>query len=235
MDSESLKESAKATQEIAKTTKKGLVLAEKVGGFLAHHIGGSLEQGMGIFEDKLKFYRAANQLKFISRFNKLASDLHSVEQLKPISLKLTLPLLEAASLEDDEYLQGLWVNLLLNAANEQSDFNIQRSHISILEQLTSLEAKILETIYRVDISKSEENAVVTCGLPKKAEVISERAINNGDEHPENPNDEIMFALANLARLRLIALPLTFGGGEIYYYVNHTLLGGKFVAACTVNL
>jgi len=235
MDPENLKESARATKEVAKATKKGLVVAEKVGGFIANHIGGSLEQGMGIFEDKFKYYRAANQLKYIAKFNKLANDLGIADQMKPVPLKLTLPLFEAASIEDDDYLQSLWVNLLLNASDEQSSINLQRSHITVLEQLTSLEARILEVIYSVEATGSELNAVLTHALPESADIRSERDINNGDISPEDPSDETKLALANLARLRLLALPMTFGGGEIYHYVNHTLLGQHFVSACTINL
>ena len=235
MDSESLNESAKATQEMAKTTRKGLEVSERIGGFIAQHIGGTLEQGIGLFEDKLKYYRATNQLKYIERFNELANKLGASARMKPVPLKLALPLMEAASLEDDNYLQKLWVNLLFNASNEQSKINLQRSHIAILEQLTSLEARSLEVIYSVETTELKENAVVTHNLPKKVEVARERDINHGEIRPEDPDDDIKLSLANLARLRLIALPMTFGGGELFYYVNHTLLGRRFVAACTVTL
>ncbi len=235
MDSESIIESAKATQEVAKTTSKGLDVAEKVGGFIANHIGGTLEQGLGIFEDKLKYYRASNQLRFISRYNEQANKLGIQSHIQPVSLKYTLPLLEAASLEDDDYLQNLWVNLLINASNDQNAINLQRSHISILEQLTSIEARSLAAIYSVDTSDPELNAVGTENLPETVMLVSERELNNQNFKLNEPTDEIKLAIANLARLRLVALPMTFGGGEIYRYVNHTLLGSRFVSACSVSL
>jgi len=234
MDPDSVKESAKATQEVAKTTKKGLEVAEKVGGFIAEHVGGTIEQGMGIFEDKLKYYRATNQLEYIAKFNARVQEL-GITSLRPITLKTAIPLLEAASLEDDEYLQNMWVNLLINSSIEQDNFHLQRSHINILEQLTSLEAKSLNAIYAVGELPPERNTVLTAELPYKVEVVKERDINNSDLKPKEPSEEIMIALANLARLRLIMLPTTFGGGEIYHHINHSLLGRRFVAACTIGL
>lgn len=235
MDSESIKETAKATQEVARATGKGIDVAEKVGRFIANHIGGTLDQGLGIFEDKLKYYRAENQLRFISRYNELANTLGLQARIQPVPLKYALPLLEAASLEDDDYLQSLWVNLLINASDEQNTISIQRSHISILEQLTSLEAMSLNAIYSIDTSNPEQNAVATANLPLGVELFSEREINNEGLELEAPSEEVMLALANLARLRLIALPMTFGGGEVYSYVNHTLLGKRFINACTISL
>jgi len=234
MDSDSVKESAKATQEVAKTTKKGLEVAEKVGGFIAEHVGGTLAQGMGIFEDKLKYYRASNQIEYITKFNARVKEL-GITTIKPISLKVAIPLLEAASLEDDYYLRNMWVNLLINTSKEQDALHLQRSHIVILEQLTSLEAKSLNAIYAVGELPHEKNTVLTEQLPDNIEVVKERDINNSDLKPAEPNDEIKLALANLARLRLIMLPTTFGGGEIYHHINHSLLGHRFVSACTISL
>jgi hypothetical protein len=214
---------------------KALEIAQKVGKFVATHIGGTVEQGMGIYEDKLKYYRAVNQLRFIAKYNEIANELRLPVTAKPVPLKLAIPLLEAASLEDDDYLQNMWVNLLLNASNEQNRLNIQRSHINILEQLNTFEAKCLEAIYSVSELIADKGGVISDGLPDKAKVVSERAYNNGEVNLVDPNDEVKLALANLARLRLISLPMVFGGGELYKYTHHSLLGKRFVEACTISL
>lgn len=60
-------ETAKATQEVAKTTSKALVTAEKLGGFISKYIGGPLEQAVGIFEDKLKYIRWERQQRLFKR------------------------------------------------------------------------------------------------------------------------------------------------------------------------
>lgn len=50
-------ESAKAVQEVAKATGKAIDTTQKFGGFISRYVAGPLEQGMGIFEDKLKYMR----------------------------------------------------------------------------------------------------------------------------------------------------------------------------------
>ncbi len=47
-----MEEESKAVQEVAKTTGKAIDAAREAGGFIARFIVGSLEQGMGIFEDR---------------------------------------------------------------------------------------------------------------------------------------------------------------------------------------
>ncbi|MDM5088395.1 hypothetical protein OB947_05615 [Aeromonas bestiarum] len=56
-DSESIKEVAKATQEVAKTTSQAITASQEVGSFLSKFISGPLEQYKGIVEDKLRYIR----------------------------------------------------------------------------------------------------------------------------------------------------------------------------------
>ena len=53
-------ESAKAVQEVAITAGKAIDVTQKFGGFISQYIAGTLEQSMGIFEDKLKYMRWEN-------------------------------------------------------------------------------------------------------------------------------------------------------------------------------
>jgi hypothetical protein len=62
-----LDEEAKATQEIAKVAGKITGAARETGGFIARYIGDSLEQGIGIFEDKLKHMRWERQVRLMQR------------------------------------------------------------------------------------------------------------------------------------------------------------------------
>lgn len=110
-------ESAKAVQEIAKTTGKAIDAGEKFGVFISRFISGPLEQGMGIFEDKLKYMRWERQVRLMQRADQLMKEICLDKPTRSIPLKLAVPLLEAASLEDDDTLQDLWARLLVNAAN----------------------------------------------------------------------------------------------------------------------
>ncbi|BCS86828.1 Abi-alpha family protein [Pseudodesulfovibrio sediminis] len=233
-DLDTTKEALETVKSVSETTSKALDVTEKFGGFIAQYVGGSLEQAMGIFEDKLKYLRWERQLRLIARVEELAKD-HAVEISKrPIPLKMAIPLFEAASLEEEDYLQDLWAKLLLNASNAQSKVNLHRSYINILEQITSLEAKILKTIYDLEFSVSDGVDIATSKLPEEAHLeVDFDAINPAPDSIVDPIDDVKAALANLARLRCLALPTSFNGKEIFHHVNPTLLGRRFVDACSV--
>src|SRR5712692_8992554 len=115
-----LKESAKAVQEVAKTAGKAIDLSEKFGVFITRYVGASLTAAFGIFEDKLKYMRWERQVRLMQRANDFLSNEGFDQPTRVIPLKFAVPLLEAASLEDDDYLQDLWAKLLVNSAIETS-------------------------------------------------------------------------------------------------------------------
>ena len=59
-------ETAKAAQEVAKTTGKGIDAGLELGGFFARFTGGPLEQASGIVEDKLRYMRWERQVRLMS-------------------------------------------------------------------------------------------------------------------------------------------------------------------------
>lgn len=225
---ESVVESAKAAQEIAKTTGKAIDATREAGGFIAKFVAGSLEQGIGIFEDKLKYMRWERQVRLMQRASELLRRLGLERPTKPVPLKVALPLLEAASLEDDDFLQDRWVALLVNAGNAASGIEIQRVYINILEQLSTLEVKILDAVYALPFSDSQHAGIVTADLPESAHIETKEEQNN---ERDEPPDEIKLALANLERVGCLRLGMTWGGGGSFRRINSTILGMKFVQAC----
>ncbi|MBC18005.1 MAG: hypothetical protein CL942_13245 [Desulfovibrio sp.] len=234
VDPETTKDTLETVKSVSETTSKALDVTEKLGGFIAQYVGGSLEQAMGIIEDKLKYLRWERQLRLIVRVQELAKE-HDVEVVtRPIPLKMAIPLFEAASLEEEDYLQDLWAKLLLNASNAESKVNLHRSYINILEQITSLEARILKTIYDLEFSVSDGVDIATSKLPDEASIeVDFDSINPSPDSIIDPTDDVKAALANLARLRCLALPTSFNGKEIFHHANPTLLGRRFVDACSV--
>lgn len=224
-------ESAKAVQEIAKATGKAIDAGQKFGGFISRFVAGSIEQGMGIFEDKLKYMRWERQLRLMQRADQLLQKIGLTQPTRPIALKLAIPLLEAASLEDDDYLQDLWAKLLVNAANSGSRVTLQRAYIAVLEQLTPLEAAILQKIYALPYDATRHDGVEVGKLPNTV------AVGKDDGRQDTllePPEDIRLALANLARLGCIVIQKSWGGGELFKKVNPTLLGKLFVEACTLQ-
>lgn len=229
-ETEAVKEAAKATQEVAKTTGKAIDASREFGGFISRYISGSLEQGMGIFEDKLKYMRWERQMRLMQRASDYMASLGVGAPSRPIPLKFAVPLLEAASLEDDDYLQDLWAKLLVNSSIEGSPIDLNRSYIDILERLSHLEAKILSVIYALPEEEVRNKSILTGNLPESAEIEDEENIGETIQ----PSEEVLFALANLERLGCISLPTTWGGGQIFSTIYPAVLGRKLVEACTLK-
>lgn len=221
---------AKALQETAKAFTKGLDTSEKLGGFIANLIGGSLEQAMGIWEDKLRYRRWENQLRLMDRAQEELSRRGLYEPTRAIPLQFAVPLLEAAALEEDDYLRKFWASMLANAADASVEFQMRTAFISILEDLTSLDVQILDTVYRAEggwpIASSFYEGFATGFLPGKA------AFSDQFEKVPKASEEVEIAVGNLIRLGLLTQTESLDGGREHNFVSKTALGRAFHRSCS---
>ena len=224
-----MEEEAKAVQEVAIATGKAIDAARDAGGFIAKFIAGPLEQGMGIFEDRLRYTRWERQVRLMTRAHDFLHQAGLTAPTRALPLKLAIPLLQGATLEDDDSLQDRWAQLLVNASNADAGLTVHRSFLSILEELSPLEAQILDTLYAIPFAENRTAALITNDLPNSTRVMSD------DENPtEQPSEEIAVALGNLIRLGC-ALPLSvWDGGESLVAIHRTSLGAAFIRACQVR-
>jgi hypothetical protein len=125
--------------------EKGLDLVK---GFLEKLTGATIEETGLLIADNIKLIRFKNQLKILTKAQKIVQE--SDINVKQISLKALVPLLEYSSLEDDETLQDKWTNLLVNFidSNEKYESTI---FPFILNQLSSNEVLELERIFEIDL------------------------------------------------------------------------------------
>ncbi|UCZ75339.1 DUF4393 domain-containing protein [Dickeya zeae] len=220
-------EEAKAVQEASKAVVKVTEAAQELGGFISKVILGPLEQGIGIFEDKLKYIRFERQLRLKRRVDELLFENGLSLPGKPVPLKIAIPLFQAASMEEDDYLQDKWATLLINATNESIEQEVKRAHITILENLSALDAQNLEMIYS-DESMMKEG-IYTENLPQKIE--KGLFANIMEVHTKELSKEIILSLSNLARLGCIETTAAIGGGRNFDVVLRTQLGRDFVEMC----
>jgi len=100
-------------------------------------------EARGLKADLIRLHRADVAL-LIAKKTRDVAELDNIE-LKPIPLKMLVPFLEKASLEDvDEMMRERWSALLLSASQEYRAHQI--SFIDILSRLSSHEIKILEEV-----------------------------------------------------------------------------------------
>lgn len=243
-------EASKAAQEIAKATGQGLEMVKEFGMFVSRFIDSPLEHGFGIIKDKLKFMRWELQIRLMKKANHLIAERGSRMRFRPVPLNVAIPIFEAASLEEDDYLQGLWARLLVNAADAESGIEVKRGLVSILQDFSQMEARLLQKIHDappmnsnvstkevpgpldVDgrmIARPMNGDVLTKGLPNEYLEPGEEK-----EDPGLPPEPVQIGLWNLMRLGCIDSAGTWDSLTGIKRVKITALGEVLVNACSAS-
>ena len=219
-------EASKAAQEIAKTTGQGLEMVQSFGTFVSRFIGGPLEQGFWIIEDKLKYLRWEGWVKFTDRANHYMAERGSRMRFRPVPLNVAVPIFEAASLEENDDLQDLWARLLVNAADANSGIQVRRGLVSILQDFSQMEARLLQAIHDAPPMKG---GVPTRGLPDEYLQPVEEETDQG-----LPPEPVQIGLWNLIRLGCIESAGTWDSLTGIKRVEITALGKALVNACSTS-
>ena len=241
-------EALNAAKAIAKVTGQGLEIVKDSGAFVSRFIGGSLEQGFGIIEDKLKFLRWERQVRLMDRANAFMAERGSHMRFRPVPVNVAIPIFEAASLEEDDDLQDLWARLLVNAADAESGIEVKRRLVSILQDFSHMEARLLQAIHK---APPKESGVPTMGSPGPLDLdgrvvappmkggVSTKGLPNeylepGEEKedPGLPPEPVQIGLWNLMRLGCIESAGTWDSLVGIRRVNITALGKALVNACS---
>lgn len=154
MTGDELSESAKAVQEVAKTAKAGIEATEKLGGFVSRIIGEPLDEVVGILTDKLKYFRWTRRIRLTDRANEFLRERNIEKELRKVSPKIALPIIENGSMEENDELQDLWAKLICSAIDPNSE-EVRVAFIDILKQLEVIDAHILNYIYQQSFTANE--------------------------------------------------------------------------------
>lgn len=156
--------------------------------FLAKVTGPAVEELGEIGRDYVKGWRAKNGNAVLTGANKLLAEAEREPQAVP--LKTLLPLLDAASLEDEPILAEQWAALLANAADPAQRVVVQPSFVGILRELAPLDAQVVTALY-----KAAEHASGTEGHHM---IIPEALMSRTN----STEQEMRLSLDNLLRLQL---------------------------------
>ena len=76
-----------------------------------------------------------------------------IETTAPVAPKMGIPLIENATLEDDDELHTLWANLLANAMDPNKAHEVKHTHVSILKEMEPLDVRILSQFATEKLTK----------------------------------------------------------------------------------
>lgn len=115
------------------TVEKGLELAKE---FLGKLISPTIEEIRLLISDSVKYLRFKNQVRILLKAKDYVEKRNV--KLKEIPIKILVPLLDKASLEEDERLQDKWSKMLTNMVD--SELNLQNQVFPyILSQISLTE------------------------------------------------------------------------------------------------
>ncbi|MCW3084225.1 MAG: hypothetical protein JWP12_1591 [Bacteroidetes bacterium] len=125
-------------------------LLDKSEALLKTLFGPSFNEVGEMIADQVRLRRFTNQIKIFSK----AVEKLEQNKINPqkVSLKILAPLIEYSSLEEEESLQDKWSNLVAHILQGDKDVVFQQNCISILNKLSSLEAKLLDDLHK-DLSE----------------------------------------------------------------------------------
>ena len=105
------------------------------------------------------------------------------ESAIPISERVGMPLIEAASMESGEDLQDIWAQLIANARDPHCDSSLQRGFIEAISQFEPFDAEVLEILGSTE--SWVQNKTIGRALERR-------------------NDEVAVSLANLSKLECVS-------------------------------
>ena len=204
--------------------------------FLARVLGETIENGVGIIGDRLKYMRFNQAVKLHQKAEKgLKAKGVESKDYRTLAAKIGIPLIENATLEENDELHTLWANLLANALDPNFSGDISIIHVSLLKEMLPMDVKILHSIYNAkqhefQMAKLDD---ITFSKAKIAKYLKKDL------------DKIEISLLNLMRLGCIkggnvkTEGIKFGNtsNTIYYgteMVHLSALGFELCEAAIVN-
>lgn len=101
----------------------------------------------GIVGDRIRDWRTRNLIRMAADMARLFQEMDiPLSRAKSLPMGDVYALFDGASKQDNEALSELWSNLLCSAMLENTEITETRAFVQVLEQLTPIDAKILELL-----------------------------------------------------------------------------------------
>ncbi|MEX2163257.1 MAG: Abi-alpha family protein [Sulfuricaulis sp.] len=185
------KDTAKAAQEIAKAGGKALEVAEKVGAFLNKVVGDAVVELGGAVHDWARLFRYKNLLRLQDKVEEIHRERKLQGKSIPVAPRFAIPLLQAASQEDDESIQDMWAGLIANSTDPGRRLQPKKIFTEILSSIEPIDAQILKYL-------SSQGWLMHRNVPNGGITLAKIQSALG-----NSEDDIRLSLQNLHRLGCI--------------------------------
>lgn len=153
MSTDPISESAKATQEVAKTAGKAIDAGRGLGGWLDKIFGPGIEHTVARYwSDRQLTKRIEAVIYDWERLELLLLKAQRRLEKKGVTRtripppKIMLPILEHATMEYEDDLHTRWANLTASAVDPSLE-EIETKYISVLAEMSNTDCRVLESMY----------------------------------------------------------------------------------------
>ncbi|MBW4035541.1 MAG: DUF4393 domain-containing protein [Proteobacteria bacterium] len=211
---------AKATEKTGEATAEAIKAARDMLSFVAD----PLKEIVGMATDSMKVRRFQRQIRLSEQLRRYLRD-HGLEApSREIPLNFSVPLIEYASLEEDDELQDVWARMLANAADASSKTERRTAFLAMLKDMTTLDVKILALIHNAKPLRPD-GLIYTGNFPDSG------SQSDQGSRPGIVRNDVSVSLNNLSRLGCLDPSITYGGLAVTH-VRLTPLGRAFILSCT---
>jgi hypothetical protein len=163
-------------------------------------LGPAAEEVGLMLQDETKVWRFRRRLRLVKEVQRLVDE--SGLKVNPVATRLFFPVLDAASIEDDDDMQTRWAALIANEATKIG--SVHPSFIEILRQMSPDDARLLDRLYDHCLARLTRVATPWVESITLAEI--DRRVGAG-ENPYTPFN-------NLVRLGLIETVYTIDSKKV---------------------
>jgi hypothetical protein len=133
--------------------------SRKLADFMRRVFGPSANPSDSTFTDWTTAFRHKIILKLADRVNEIHRQRGIEDKTVPILPRLAIPLLQKATLEDNEVLQDMWAAFIANAMDPQFHAGARRTLIDLLASLEPVDAMVLRAISRDEETNPRRHAL----------------------------------------------------------------------------
>lgn len=152
----------KDIEELAKLGQKGLETTEKAGGWLDGVFGEGARQLGGAWADSMAGFRARNRLKVLAKTQRAIDEAGLTGKTRPLSERMSVPLIDAIEQESDETLQGVWAAYIKNSVDPKRP-HPDRVLIDVIRKLEPSDWPLLQILFELPTGKHNASAINISG------------------------------------------------------------------------
>jgi len=226
-EAKAIEEVSKAVQSVAKTASDYKDLVGDAGGFLGKIFGpAATEAGMWV-RDYLHGRRIELAIRQRDRVEQLLNE-RGITSIRPLPLAEGIPLIDAATLEEDPGLAEMFSNLIASFIDGSSDDFLPRTFIRTLREMSPFEAILLKKIANAPESATNEAGFMYTELLPEDYLDAPKA---SDENVQKPTQRVELALASLENLGCVEVGRAMNGNALSGYALLTVYGKPLMSAC----